>query len=86
LEAVDVQTGIGFFEGEDSAHAMVLVHLDDLEGYGFWYYEDLTYYDFEPGTWIMIEPQNTIEDQGDDEWFSQWTIYMAVELDFDKVV
>jgi len=86
LEAVDIQTGIGFFESEDSAHAMVLVHLDELEGYRYWFYEDLTNYDFESGTWLKIEPQFTIDRQGDDEWFSQWNIYMAVELDFDKVV
>ena len=85
LEALDVQTGIGFFENGDSAHAMVLVQLDSLDGYRYWKYDDLTYYDFEPGTWLMIEPQFTIDLQGDDEWFSQWSMYMAVEVDYEKV-
>ena len=86
LEAVNVQTGIGFFEGEDSAHAMVLVHMDELEGYRYWKYDDLSYYDFKPGTWLMIEPQFTIDRQGDDDWFPQWSIYMAVELDYEKII
>ena len=86
LEAVDIQTGIGFFESPDSAHAMVLVQMDDLEGYRCWYYDDLTYYDFEPGRWLIIEPQLPIGYQDIDDTMEEYDIYMAVELDFDKVV
>ena len=63
---------------------MVLVHLDDLDGKGHYYYEDLTNYDFMEGKWIIIEPQSTIENQDNENWFEQWSLYMAVEVDFDK--
>lgn len=85
LEAVDIQTGIGFFKSEDSAHAMVLVYLDDLEGYRCWYYDDLTDYDFEPGRWLIIEPQFTIWYQDIEDAMEEYELYMAVELDYEKV-
>ena len=84
LEAVDIDTGFGFFQSEDAAHAMVLVHLDELEGYKYWYYEDLTDLNLEPGSWLIIEPQSRIEGQGTEDWFSQWDLYMACEVDYDK--
>jgi hypothetical protein len=84
LEAVDIDTGIGFFESDGAGHAMVLVHMDELDGYRCWYYSDLTKYDFEPGNWLEIEPQRIIDYQSEDAWFSQWSLYMAVEVDYDK--
>ena len=84
FEIADIESGVCFLESEDSAHAMVLVHLEDLDEYGCYYYEDLTQYNFEDGTWILIEPQSTIDYQDDADWFDQWSLYMAVEVDYEK--
>jgi len=40
---------------------MVLVHLEDLLGYHYWYYSDLTDKGLKEGRWIIIEPQMTID-------------------------
>ena len=59
---------------------MVLVHLEDLGDYGCWYFDDLTNYELTEGRWITIEPQATIESQGD-EWMAQWSIFVAEEIE-----
>ena len=81
LEAVGIDTAIGLFKNKKGEyHAMILVHLEDLEGYDYWYYSDLTDKDLEEGRWIIIEPQTTIENQSD-EWIKQWRLLVAAPLD-----
>ena len=78
-----LESGIGFFTSSSSAHAMVLVHLDSLGDYGYFYYEDLSAYDFSDGQWIIVEPQTTIGNQCN-ERIGEYSVYMAVEVDYDK--
>jgi hypothetical protein len=62
LDEVGIDSAIGFFVNEyEQYHAMILVNLDDLRGYGFFYYDDLTHRGLDLGRWIIIEPQVTIE-------------------------
>jgi len=83
FEAVGIDSAIGFFTNKDNEyHAMVLVDLEDLAGYRYWFYNDLTKLGLKEGRWIIIEPQATISDQGDD-WISQWNIFVAAPLDTD---
>jgi hypothetical protein len=80
-----IDSAIGFFSNQEGAgHAMVLVHLDDLGGYGCAYREDLSGFGLQEGIWIIIEPQSLIEYQDDREWINQWKLRMAIELDFEK--
>jgi len=82
FEYFDVDSAVGFFKNDaNEYHAMVLVDLDDLGGYGYWYYDDLTGYGLPEGKWIKIEPQSTIEYQSDDDWMGQWNILVAQELE-----
>jgi len=84
FEAVGIDSAIGFFVNENNEyHAMVLVHLEDLSSYGYWYYDDLTSLGLEEGRWIKIEPQTTIDCQDNEEWMSQWRILVAAPLDTD---
>jgi hypothetical protein len=48
--------------------------MNDLGGYGHYSFSDLTDFGLSSGKWIMIEPQKKINEQDDDEWFSQWEI------------
>jgi cell division protein FtsL len=81
FEAVGIDTAVGLFRNdEDEYHAMVLVHLDDLGSYRYWYYSDLTGRGLDAGRWIEIEPQLPIENQGGD-WLRQWNIMVAAPLD-----
>ena len=81
FECVDIESAIGFFKNDnDEYHAMVLVNLDDLKSYGYWYYDDLTDLGLSEGKWIKIEPQSTIDLQGDEEWIHQWNILVAAEI------
>jgi len=84
FEKVGIQSAIAFFQLDDYAHAMILVHMDELDGYQSWGYDNLTKYDLEPGRWTIIDPQLEIELQGDD-LMSEYKIYMAVEVDYEKV-
>jgi hypothetical protein len=85
FEIAEIECAIGSFENEaGEGHAMVLVHLDELEGYRYWRYEDLTSLGLLEGDWIKIEPQAPLDEQADEEWMSQWIIKMAVEVDYKK--
>ncbi len=82
LEAVGVDSAVAIFrDAEDNYHYMVLIHLSDLGGYNYTYYDDLTAYGLSPGRWIIIEPQYRIEHQGYLKWFNRWTLQAAAEVD-----
>ena len=51
-------------------------------GYSHWHYSDLTEMGLETGNWIIIEPQATIDNQGDN-WIEQWSLLVAAPLDVD---
>lgn len=83
FEVMGIDAAVGFFRNENyEYHAMVLVQLEDLAGYGCWRYSDLTDIGLETGNWIIIEPQATIDNQGDD-WIGQWSLLVAAPLDVD---
>jgi hypothetical protein len=82
FEAVGIDSAIGLFKNDyNQYHAMVLIHLEDLGSYGYWYYSDLVSYGLESGKWIEIEPQLPIQHQNDD-WLEQWDIIAAAPLDW----
>jgi hypothetical protein len=85
FRAVGIDCAVSFYRHQDPGaekqyHWMVLVHLDNLGEYGYWYYSDLTSMGLEAGTWIKIEPQDTIENQRS-EWVGQWNLLAAAPLD-----
>lgn len=81
FEAEGVDSAVGFFTNENGEyHAMVLVHLEDLTGYSYRYFPDLTDLGLKEGRWIVIEPQRRIDDQGDG-WIEQWILLAAAPLD-----
>lgn len=80
FELVGVDSAVAFFSNDlDEGHAMVLVHLEDLGDYGYYYYSDLTSIDLQSGTWIIIEPQDLISAQDDPQWTGAWDVEVAAE-------
>ncbi|UCH01701.1 MAG: hypothetical protein JSV20_07600 [Candidatus Bathyarchaeota archaeon] len=81
FDEVGIESAVGFFvNAYDQYHAMVLVNVNDLGEYGYYYYEDLTQSGLESGQWIILEPQTTIENQAT-SWIEQWDLFAASELD-----
>lgn len=81
FELAGIDSSIEFVRNSANAcHAMVLVHLENLGSYGYYYYSDLTGYGLSSGKWIVIEPQKTINDQNDSVWMSQWNTMAAAEI------
>jgi hypothetical protein len=82
LEYEDIQSAIGFFESDyyEYAHCMILINLNDLEGYEYYFYDDLTGYGLSNGRWIILEPQSKISDQSERSWFEKWDIYAIAEI------
>jgi hypothetical protein len=82
FEYEDIQSAIGFFESDyyEYAHCMVLIKLNDLEGYKYYFYDDLTAYGLSNGRWIILEPQSKISDQSERSWFEKWDIYAIAEI------
>ena len=81
FERVGVDSAISFYtnsQGEN--HVMVLIHLDSLGPYAFFKFSDLTYLGLRSGTWVIIEPQGTLDYQGDAGWMTQWKLDSAVEI------
>ncbi len=67
FEAVGIDSAFGIFKNQEGGyHCMVLVHLEDLVGYRYLSYPDLTNKNLDKGGWIVIEPQNTIDQQDPD--------------------
>ncbi len=84
FKMADIDSAIAYFEKEGAHHAMVLVKLDELDNYRYYLYADLTYYNLDSGTWILIEPQKDISNQGDDT-MANWSIYAAAQVEYSKV-
>ncbi len=81
FEAEGIDSAIGFFTNENGEyHAMVLVCLEELTGFPYHYFSDLTNLGLKEGKWIVIEPQRTIDYQGDG-WIEQWALLAAAPLD-----
>jgi len=81
FEAVGMDAAVGIFMNEkDEHHCMVLIHLEDLGGYRYWKYDDLTGKGLDEGRWIVIEPQYTLENQGNG-WVHQWQLLYAAPIE-----
>jgi len=81
FEAVGIDSAIGSFKNATEAyHYMVLIHLEDLPGYEYLSFSDLTKIGLEKGRWIVIEPQYLIENQGND-WVKQWILLTAAPVE-----
>ena len=80
FEVAGIDAAVGFFtdEAEVRGHAMTLVHMDDLDGNGFWYFSDLTDMGLTSGRWIVIEPRLLI-DQQSSECISDWRLEVAAD-------
>jgi len=82
FELVGLEAGIVFVTNDEGGkHAMTLLHLDDLGGYGHYYFQDLTDHGFKEGKWILIEPQDTIENQANEGWMEQWSGEYFIEIE-----
>jgi len=82
FEEAGIETAIGFYENDnDNGHTMNLLHLEELEGYSYYSYDDLTSKGLRSGKWIQIEPQRYINDQNDEEWMENWELRLAEEID-----
>ena len=82
FEYFEIESAVGLFKNDNNDyHALVLINLDDLGQFKNWYYSDLTRLGLPEGKWIKIEPQVTIEYQGDEDWMSQWNILVAQDLE-----
>jgi hypothetical protein len=81
LEYYGIDAAIGFFKNDSNEyHAMVLINLNDLKGYHYWYYENLTDLGLSEGQWIKIDPQATLSSQGA-SWMGEWNLLVAKELE-----
>jgi len=85
FERVGIKSAVGFFTNDTlGAHAMVLVHMDDLGPYGYVYYSALTGYGLASGTWIVIEPQTgSLEENYEyTDWILYWDLVAASEVKY----
>lgn len=82
FELTGLEAGLVFLSSDDNGwHAMSLVHEDNLGGYGYYYFSDLTEYGLASGKWLLIEPQMTIENQNNESWMSLWTGEHFIDID-----
>ena len=83
LERAGIEAAIAFFANSTIGHhAMVLVHLDNLGPYRYWYYEDLTDRGLTSGKWIIVEPQCTslLGQQSRLDWIGYWDLVACSEV------
>jgi hypothetical protein len=79
FERVGIDSAVGTFENDNhDLHAMVLIRLDDVD-FEYWFWDNLTDYGLQSGRWIHIEPQRTIEEQGNHD-MDQWTLISTCEI------
>lgn len=86
FEEAGIKSAVGFFTNSTlGAHAMVLVHLNDLDSHGYWYYSDLISYNLTSGRWIIIEPQYaslTEQDAHLYDWIGYWALTACAEVPY----
>ncbi|MEM2613599.1 MAG: hypothetical protein QXO15_05140 [Nitrososphaerota archaeon] len=86
FEMAGIKSAIGFFENANGdGHAMVLVRLESLDGYSYYYYSDLTGLGLTAGKWIIIEPQFrslSEQEESQDSWIPQWKLIAAAEVPY----
>jgi len=86
FEMVGIKAAIGFFTNSSmGGHAMVLVRMDDLGPYRYWYFENLTAYGLTMGKWIIIDPQYTSlteQQHGHDKWIAYWSLQACAEVPY----
>ena len=85
FEDAGIKSAVGFFSNSSlGGHAMVLVRLDDLGLYDYWYYGDLTSYGLASGKWIIIEPQfGSISEQAANlNWIGYWDLDACAEVPY----
>lgn len=83
LERAGIKAAIAFFANSTIGHhAMVLVNLDNLGPFGYWYYEDLTAYGLDSGKWVIIEPQcpSLSVQQSTLDWIGYWDLAACAEV------
>jgi hypothetical protein len=83
FEMVEIKSAIGFFGNSTGAfHMIVLIQLDDLEGYEYMFYDDLVNLGLSPGRWIIIDPlfDSLSEQELNLAWLDQWHIGFVAEL------
>jgi len=80
--AVGINSALGSFANEENqGHVMIVIYLDNLgPGREYTYYNELHELGLKKGKWIIIEPQAPLDHQPDSEWFSQWKIQAAKEI------
>lgn len=85
FEDAGIKSAIGFFSNSTlGGHAMVLVHLDNLDSHSYWYYSDLTGYGLSSGKWIVIEPQyaSLSEQDANMNWIGYWDLDACSEVSY----
>jgi hypothetical protein len=83
FEMVEIESAIGFFGNSTGAfHIIVLIQLDDLDGYEYMFYDDLVNLGLSPGRWIIIDPlfESLSEQELNLAWLDQWHIGSVAEL------
>jgi len=86
FERAGIKSAIAFFTNSTLGHhSMVLVHIDNLGSYTYWYYDDLTSYGLPKGKWIIIEPQfNSLAEYEARHynWISYWSLVACAEIPY----
>ncbi len=81
FEGVGIDSAVAFFkDNKGGYHLMTLVHLESIDT-AYYSFDDLTGKGLSEGRWIIIEPQRRIDYQGDEEWFGQWDLMAAAEVE-----
>lgn len=81
FEGVGIDSAVAFFKDNAGGyHLMTLVHLQSIDAV-YYSFDDLTAEGLSAGRWIIIEPQRGIDYQGEEEWFSQWSLMAAAEVE-----
>lgn len=79
FEMVGVNSALGLFDNaEGEWHMMVLVNIEELEGYHYTHWHDLTNMGLDKGYWTIIEPQRRINNQVDG--LDMWNIHYAKQI------
>jgi len=85
-EKSGVKAAVGLFMNKTlESHAMLLVHLENLDGYRYYAFDDLASYGLSKGRWIIVEPQYpSLADQEElqDAWIPQWSLVAATEVPY----
>jgi predicted transglutaminase-like cysteine proteinase len=84
FELVGIESAVALVQNSKlQGHSLVLVQLNELEGYPFVSFSNLVDFNLDPGRWILIEPQSNLDHYNSSQLMN-WSLISVGKVDVNN--